>query len=128
MRPDLPQLSAAGMTCLMRANVGEIVRTQDGRRFFARLLDSNAEVARREGHAPSDLFMAEYHSLFADEASSYSASMLRDIERGGPVEGDHILGFMLAKARLRGVDDTLQALAFTHVQAYEQRRRSGRLP
>ena len=26
------------------------------------------------------------------------ASMLRDIERGGPIEGDHILGDLLSRA------------------------------
>ena len=50
-----------------------------------------------------------------------------DIESGGPVEADHILGFMLAKARRHGFDDTLHAIACIHAKAYEERRAAGRL-
>ena len=52
--------------------------------------------------------------------------MLRDPESGGPVEADHIVGFMLEKARAHGVDDGMLAVTYTHLKAYEARR--GRLP
>ena len=48
--------------------------------------------------------------------------MLRDIERGAPTEGDHVLGDMLARARALGVETPLLALARTHVAAYEAGR------
>ena len=54
--------------------------------------------------------------------------MLRDLEGGGPVESDHIVGWMLDRARAHGLDDTLLSLAFTHLKAYETRRAGGRLP
>jgi 2-dehydropantoate 2-reductase len=119
--------TAAGMTCLMRANVGEVVRADGGAQLLKRLLETNAEIAAAEGHRPSEAFMAEYRGVFSDSGSAYSASMLRDIERGGPIEADHILGYMLAKARAHGLDDTLHTIAYTHLKAYEERRAAQRL-
>jgi 2-dehydropantoate 2-reductase len=52
--------------------------------------------------------------------------MLRDLEGGGRVESDHIIGWMLERARTHGVDDTMLSLAYTHLKAYEARRASAR--
>jgi 2-dehydropantoate 2-reductase len=119
--------TAAGVTCLMRANVGEIARAPGGAELMMRFLDANAAIAANEGHPPSEAFMAEYRALFSDQGSGYTASMLRDIERGGPVEADHIIGYMLRRARAHGLDDTLHAIAYTHLKSYEERRAAGRL-
>ena len=48
--------------------------------------------------------------------------MLRDLENGGPIEADHIVGFMLEKARAHGVDEGTLAVAYAHLKAYEVRR------
>lgn len=114
--------TVAGMTCTMRASVGDIARTRFGTSLMIELLERNADIAGREGYPPSESFLAEYRQLFEDTASPYTASMLRDIERGGPIEGDHILGFMLEKAIQHGIDPTLHRVIYTHVQSYEQRR------
>lgn len=114
--------TVAGMTCAMRASVGEIARTQYGSALMIELLERNALIAAREGHAPSESFLAEYRQLFGDRSSAYTASMLRDILRNGPVEADHILGFMLQKAEQHGVDPSLHRFIYVHLQAYEQHR------
>ena len=119
--------TVAGMTCLMRANVGEIARTRDGAEIVARFLEANAAISAREGYPVSEEFLSEYRALFADRAAPYSASMLRDIERKGPVEADHVIGFMLDRAQAHGLDDSLHRIAYAHLQAYEQRRAAGRL-
>jgi 2-dehydropantoate 2-reductase len=54
--------------------------------------------------------------------------MLRDLEGGGQVEADHIVGWMLERARRHRVDDTVLAIAYTHLKTYENRRDAGRLP
>ena len=53
--------------------------------------------------------------------SALTASMLRDLENGGPIEADHIVGFVLEKARVHGVDEGMLAVAYTHLKAYEVR-------
>jgi len=120
--------TAATMTALMRANVGEIVRTPAGGAMILRLLEAMAEIAARNGHPPSAAFMASYRQVFAQADSMYSTSLLRDIERGARTEGDPIVGFMLNEARRLGLDDTLLTIAHTHLMAYEQRRLADRLP
>lgn len=119
--------TVAGMTTLMRASIGEIATTPDGTAVATRFLEANAEIAAREGYPPSEAFLSEYRQLFADRSSGYTASMLRDLEKGGRVEADHIVGFMLQKAREHGLDDSLHQISYTHLKSYEARRAANRL-
>ena len=118
----------AAMTSLLRANVGEIVRTPDGAALFTQMLELNIEIASREGHAPAPEFIGGMRTMFANPASTYEASLARDMERSGLVEAEQILGDMLARCRTHGLDDRLHALAYTGAKAYEQRRAAQRLP
>lgn len=117
----------AATTCLFRANVGEIVATHDGRAIVERAFAANVEIATREGHAPRDATLAWARERLTDAKGKWSASMLRDLESGKNVEADHIVGFMLERARRHGIDDTVLAMAFTHLQAYGVRRAANRL-
>lgn len=119
--------TVAGMTCAMRASVGEIVRTTDGSALLIEFLERNAEIARCEGFSPSDDFLDEYRRMFRDPKSTYTASMLRDIEKGGPIEAEHIIGFVLNRARVHKVDDSMHRFVYTHLQSYEERRITGEL-
>lgn len=114
--------TAAAMTCLMRASVGEIIRTPGGARQFSDLLDAVCAIATREGFPPSESFITTYRALFADPTSAYETSMLRDIQQGRRIEGDHIVGYVLDRARRSGIASPELALAYTHLKAYENRR------
>jgi 2-dehydropantoate 2-reductase len=120
--------TAATMTCLMRANVGEIVRTPNGREIFLDQLQCGAAIAAANGHAPSESFMRSWQETFSQQDSQYATSMLRDVERGGATEVEHILGFMLNKASEANIAHRTLLLAYTHIKAFEQRRAAGRLP
>jgi len=119
--------TAAAMTCLMRATVGEIVRTPEGREIFLDQLHTSAAIAAANGHKPSDAFMQAWEQTFSQRDSLYATSMLRDIERGGRTEVEHILGFMLRKAREAGIACHTLRLAYTHVKAFEERQAAGRI-
>jgi 2-dehydropantoate 2-reductase len=71
--------------------------------------------------------VTEYQRIFTDPKIPYGASMLRDIERGGPIEGDHIVGYMLNKARAHKIPAKLLEVSYVHLKAYEERRAAGRL-
>ncbi len=118
----------ASLTCLFRANVREIISAPGGRETMERALAANAEIAAREGHPPSPAGLDFARTRLTDPSGLWSASMLRDLESGGHVEADHIIGWMLDRARRHGVDDTLLSLAFTHLKAFEARRDANRLP
>ena len=118
--------TVAGMTCLMRASVGEIAGTPDGADLVVGFLESNAEIARREGYPPGEAFLDEFRAMFRNPELPYTSSMLRDLESHGPIEADHIIGFMREKAAAHGLDDRMHRIVFTHLKAYEARRAAGR--
>jgi len=117
------QLSAlAGMTCLMRANVGEIVRGDEGRAAMEQFLNTNVQLAAHYGYPLNEEAIQAAKNILLDENSTVTASMLRDLENGGSVEGDHILGDLLTHARNAGIAHPVLALAYAHIKAYEARR------
>lgn len=119
--------TVAGATAVMRANIGEIARTEEGSALMIELLETNAAIAARAGFAPPASFLDEFRALLSDRRAPYTASMLRDIENKGPIEADHILGYMLRQAREHGVDDRLLRVIYVNAKTYEQRRQAGRL-
>jgi len=121
------QLSAlAGMTCLMRTNIGEIARIPEGRSAMTQFLDANLQLAAHEGYPLDEATSANIRHILLDETSTTTASMLRDLENGGRVEGDHILGDLLARARQAQIAHPVLALAYAHIKAYENRSRPSR--
>lgn len=118
----------AANTTLFRGNVREIMSAPGGREAMERVLAGNIAIAKAEGHAPREAAIERARQRLTDPEGLWSASMLRDLEGGGPVEADHIVGWMLDKARAHGLDDTILALAYTHLKTYEARRAAARLP
>jgi 2-dehydropantoate 2-reductase len=117
--------SLAAMTCLMRASVGEILAAQDGEALMEEMLSTCVATADAAGHAPRAESLERTRSMLFARGSAFTASMLRDLEAGGRVEADHIVGDMLRRARGAGVDARLLTAAFCHLQAYEARRLRG---
>ena len=118
----------ATATCLFRANVREIVGAPGGRESMQRAIAANVAVATAEGHPPRPTSIGRFVERLTDPEGLWSASMLRDLESGGQVEADHVVGWMLELARRHGIDDTLLSIAYTHLKAYERRRDAKRLP
>ncbi len=112
----------AGMTCLMRASVGAIMAADDGEALTREMLEECRKVAAAAGHSPRADAMARYTALLTERGSGFTASMLRDIERGSPTESEHIVGDMLARARALRVAAPLLRVARAHLQAYERAR------
>ena len=118
---------AAG-TCLMRAAVGDIVEAPDGTRLMRGLFDESRAVAAASGFAPRAAFAERALGLLTQAGSTFTASMLRDIENGNPIESDHIFGDLIRRGEERGAlpaEGSLLRLAFTHLKAYEARQRRG---
>jgi 2-dehydropantoate 2-reductase len=114
--------SLAGITCLMRAPVGDIAATGSGAALTLALLAECAAVAKAEGFPTPEATYANYRNMLTLKGSTFTASMLRDIEMGGQAEGDHILGAMLVRARQRSLASPVLEIAATHLEAYAARR------
>ena len=109
----------AGITCLMRASIGEIVAVAEGADLARQLYIECAEVARRSGFAPSNDEIAQALRILTTEHSPLKASMLRDVERGHRTEVEHVLGDMLARAHALGVEATLLSAACAQLRVHE---------
>jgi 2-dehydropantoate 2-reductase len=115
----------AASTCLFRGNIAEIMAAPEGKAIVLRCFEANVAIARAEGHPPGEKIL-QWAAERLTRPGPQSASMLRDMEAGKPVEADHIVGHMLALARKHGIDDTVLQMAYTHLKTYEARRAAGR--
>jgi 2-dehydropantoate 2-reductase len=111
----------AATNCLFRATIGEINRASGGPEAIERALNANFEIARREGHPVRPAAVEFARKTLINPASTLRGSMLHDLESGSRVEADHIIGWMLSRARQHGVDDTVLSMAYTALKAYEAR-------
>ncbi|KIM00495.1 2-dehydropantoate 2-reductase [Paramagnetospirillum magnetotacticum MS-1] len=113
----------AGMTCLMRASVGAIMATSEGEALMREMFEECATVASRAGHGPRPEARDLALGFLTQKGSAMTASMMRDLEGGGPIEGEHIVGDMARRAQAAGVAAPLLRVALAHLQAYEIRRK-----
>lgn len=111
----------ASITCLMRATVGDIVAANAGE-FATAILEECSAIAAAQGYAPRDAITARNRTMLTTRGSGFAASMLRDIERGAPIEADHIVGDLLRRGEKAGRNSPLLHISYAHLKAYEARR------
>lgn len=110
---------AAG-TCLMRGSVGAINR-QPGGGDFMRSLTAEAEaVATAAGYPPRPDLLRDYRSQLTDAANPMTASMARDMMKGGRTEADHVVGDLVRRGTALGVAMPLMSLALLHLRVHEE--------
>ncbi len=118
--------AAAATTSLMRATVGDIV-TAGALNIPLGLLEECGAIAAANGFAPREAALRAGVSVLTAPGSPFTASMLRDIEQGGRIEADHIVGDLLRRAP-NTVPAPLLATAYAHLRAYEARARREATP
>ena len=113
--------SAAGATCLMRAGIGDIF-TASGADICLRIVDECCAIATANGFAPRQPSVDRIRSAVTAPGSPMSASMLKDMERGGAVEADHVIGDLLGRSKADATVLSVLRIAYVHLKAYEARR------
>jgi len=111
----------AGMNCLMRGNVGEIVATGEGEALMVEALAECTTVAEAAGFAPRPQARERVQALLTERGSVNSASMRQDLEAGRRTEAAAIVGDMLRRARHFGIATPLLRAAWSHLQVHENR-------
>jgi 2-dehydropantoate 2-reductase len=113
--------AAAGITCLMRAAFGDIVAA-GAVDLTTALFDECCAIAAAQGFPPGEATHKFTRSMLTAPQSTITASMLRDIERGGPIEGDHIVGDLLRRSTAQPFQNrSLLRITYAHLKAYEAR-------
>lgn len=124
--------SAAGITCLMRSTIGDIVSAGAGG-LASGLLDECAAIAAASGYPPRPAALERARAMLTADKSPLTASMFKDLVKGGPIEADHILGDLLHHQQLNEQlqkqpqkqpqeSVSLLQVAYAHLKTYEARR------
>lgn len=111
--------SLAAATSLMRAAIADIVAA-DGAFVTQGLFDEAAGIAAAAGYAPREAFVKSARGRLGQAGLVFTASMMRDIERGGRIESDHVVGDLIGRGTPEGT--RLFRMAMVHLKAYEARR------
>jgi 2-dehydropantoate 2-reductase len=116
--------SAAGITGSMRASIGDVLQA-GGEAAVLRLLAECADVAEHAGYPIRSDVRLRFQKMLTTPGSKMTASMLRDIERGAPIEVEQVIGDMLARrptpADQRPLTSVLD-FVYLNLKAYEARR------
>ena len=106
----------------MRGSVGAIAAVPGGSAAALALLEECRAVAERAGHAPGEKILNHARGALTEAGSSLTASMLRDLQHGYPIEADHVIGDMLARADRSHDAHSLLALIYAHMKVYKAGR------
>jgi len=109
----------AGITCLMRAALGDIA-TAGGTDIALALFEECSAIAAKNGYAPHPVIGERIHKMLTAPGSTLTASMLRDVEGHGKTEHEHVLGDLFARGQ--GTRAPVLEICLAHMRAYEARR------
>jgi 2-dehydropantoate 2-reductase len=112
--------TTAGITCLMRGTIGEIVAAGGSPATLA-LLNECASIAAAAGYPVSQTSMGELRTIVTTPQSRMGASMFRDLQRGLRIENDHVIDDLLRRAAKPEGCRTLATVA-AHLNVYERQR------
>jgi len=110
--------AAAALSSFMRANVGDIVAA-GAADIAVGLMRESAAIAAENGFPPPQSAIDAGLGILTAPGSSFTASMFRDIENKSRIEGQHIVGDLLARSKAA---NPLLTVANAHLRAYEARR------
>jgi len=113
--------AAAGICCLMRGAFGDIAAA-GASQLASDMFGECCAIAAKNGFNPGETAVKRSVGMLTAAGSPIAASMLRDIERGAPIEADHIVGDLLARGGARPGDYPLLQIAYAHLRTYEARR------
>ena len=109
----------AGITCLMRAALGDIA-TAGGTDIALALFEECSGIAAKNGYAPHPVIGERVRKMLTAPGSTLTASMLRDVEGHGKTEHEHVLGDLFARGQ--GTRAPVLEICLAHMRAYEARR------
>jgi 2-dehydropantoate 2-reductase len=108
----------AATTCLLRGSVGAIAAAPGGPETVRAMLAECAAITAANGYPQEPAFLHKHELRMTEPGSALTASMFRDLQRGGPIEADHILGDFLARGAAKGVEAPLLRATYAQLKVY----------
>jgi 2-dehydropantoate 2-reductase len=120
------QLAGLGAaTCLLRGTIGDIVAVPRGAGITLGIINECAAIATACGYPPSAAFLAANAAVMTKSGSPLASSMYRDLNAGSSVEVEQILGDLIGRAQLRGINVPLLEAATVALRIYQSRISQG---
>ena len=116
----------AGIACLMRGTIGEIMATQDGEALMIAALAECQAVAAASGFSPRPQSRERVQEMLTERGSINSPSMRQDLEAGRRTEADAVVGDMVRRAASFSLATPVLRAAYCHLQVHENRLAAGR--
>ncbi|CAN5649873.1 2-dehydropantoate 2-reductase [soil metagenome] len=113
--------SLGAITCLFRGAIGEVQSAPGGGELALKILAECAEIATANGYPPTEESGGWAKRMIASPGSKLTSSMYRDMMAGGPVEADHILGDLIDRGRVHGIETPLLQAAYVNLSVYQAR-------
>ncbi|GAB7389290.1 2-dehydropantoate 2-reductase [Bacillaceae bacterium] len=118
--------SMSGMTTLMDSPLGPILEREDGEKLYRQFVDELVAIARADGAPVTDDDAEKTMGVAKSLAYTMKSSMLRDMEKGLPVEADHLQGDFWQRAARHGVRAPILEIVYGKLKIYETIRENGR--
>ena len=113
--------TSAGITCLLRGSVGQLVAAGAAPLALS-LLTECAAIATHAGYPPTEPALERARRYITQPGSTFKASMLRDLEAGAPIEAHQIIGDLLTHARAAAIPTPILEIVHAHLRTYEEAR------
>ena len=112
--------SMAAITCLLRGTVGQVEAVRGGAETARALIAESSAIAAANGYPQTQEFLTQHTARMTQPGSSLTASMFRDLQKGAPVEVEHVLGDFLSRGEARGVETPLLRAAYVQLSVYSE--------
>ena len=114
--------ASAVITCLLRGAIGDVIAVPQGHETALAVIAECAAVAAAEGHPISEAAMKFTKDRLTAAGSKFTASMYRDLQKGAAVEVDNVLGDLLKRGAIRGLDTPTLRAACVQLGVYMNAR------
>jgi 2-dehydropantoate 2-reductase len=113
-------IAAAGIiTCLFRGTIGDILAA-GGEAQILQAIAECEQIAEAAGHPVSEAGHAQSLGLLTEPGSAFTSSLYRDLQHGDPVEAEHIIGDLAARAAALEAPAPLLNAALLQLRTHHQ--------
>ena len=114
-------LASIGTVCVLaRGTIGQVSSAPQGQEFVRAVIAECTAIAAENGYPATPAMLASHIERLTETGSPLTSSMYRDMTKGAPVEADHVLGDLLARAGR--VEAPLVRAAYVQLKVYEAGR------
>lgn len=111
----------SGMTSIMRSSIGPILSSPYGRETYLRLLREIVGIARTQEPLIKEDLADRILSNMENLPPTMKSSLLRDMEKGLPIETDHLHGTLIRLAP-QGTDLPILKMIYSTLKIYQDQR------